>query len=184
MSDKRKAVGILSKAELLEIGYAFDLAVVQRMSVDELRGVIAGSKRATLPRILPYFSRETLKDACAALGLPVSGSKGELMARIAPTDEAPLTQTALPLGRQSESGEAAPVQAPGAVQPPPSRTAPPPPSSPPAVMRLVPPPAAVPVITTPMLSLAVIDHPSGLGRPPRGGRDHPDRPSEGRFFGR
>lgn len=82
MSDKRRILGVLSKAELLELGYVFELAVVQRMSVDELRDAIAGSKRATLPRVLPHLRRERLKEACEALGLAVGGSKNALVARL------------------------------------------------------------------------------------------------------
>lgn len=82
MSDKRRILGLLSKAELLELSYVFELPVVQRMSVDELRDVVAGSKRATLPRLLPHLRRDRLKEACEELGLAVSGSKNALVARL------------------------------------------------------------------------------------------------------
>jgi DNA methylase len=97
MSEKRKVIAVLSKAELLEIGYGFSLPVVQRMNVDELRDVIASSKRATLPRVLPFFSRDALKDACTVLGLAVSGSKADLIARIAPAGDEPAMRAALPI---------------------------------------------------------------------------------------
>lgn len=96
MSDKRKVLAILTKPELLEVGNQFELSFTQRMNVDELRGVIAGSKRATLPKIAPLLTRERLREACEALGLAVGGSKQDLVDRIVGSDdEAPEKQSTL-----------------------------------------------------------------------------------------
>ena len=90
MSIKRKALSVLTKPELLEIGHEFGLDVKQSMRVDEFIDVIAGSKRARIEKVLPLFSRERLKEVCDLLGLPVTASnKGEYIDRILGRDDAP-----------------------------------------------------------------------------------------------
>jgi len=79
MTYKRRALSALTKPELLEIGRAFELDVVARMSVDELRDAVAASKRATLEKILPALSRETLKSICETLGLPTDGKEKQTL---------------------------------------------------------------------------------------------------------
>jgi adenine-specific DNA-methyltransferase len=83
MSLKRKALSVLSKGELLELGYELGLDAKQSMRIDELVDTLAGSKRATIEKVLPLFSREKLRDVCEVLGLPVTAAnKSELVDRI------------------------------------------------------------------------------------------------------
>lgn len=79
MTPKRRALGVLRKAELLEVGRAFGLDVAQRMAVDELVDVVAGSKRATLDQILDVLSRDTLKEICTELNLSTTAREKRLL---------------------------------------------------------------------------------------------------------
>lgn len=83
MSYKRRALQALTRAELLEIGRQFELGVKTSMSVDEVRDVVARSKRATLDKVLPLLSRDNLKGICEELGLATEGrEKKEIQERI------------------------------------------------------------------------------------------------------
>ncbi|MBV8758202.1 MAG: class I SAM-dependent DNA methyltransferase, partial [Deltaproteobacteria bacterium] len=84
MSFKRRVLSALGKEELLEIGRGLDLEVTAAMRVDDLRDVIAKSKRASVPRIVQEsMSRDTLKAICVACGLDdTSKEKGPLVERI------------------------------------------------------------------------------------------------------
>jgi DNA modification methylase len=79
MTPKRRALSVLRKTELLEVGKIFELEVSQRMTVDELVDVVAGSKRATLDEILGTLSRDTLKAICGELGLATDGREKRLL---------------------------------------------------------------------------------------------------------
>lgn len=91
MSFKRRALSALGKEELLEIGRRLELEVVSRMPVDELRDVLAGSKRAHLAAIVTEeLSRDTLKKICVACGLDDGGrEKAPLIERILTAGERP-----------------------------------------------------------------------------------------------
>src|SRR4051812_41097056 len=52
MTFKRRVLSALGKADLLEIGRGLELEVTTRMSVDELRDVLARSKRASMASIV------------------------------------------------------------------------------------------------------------------------------------
>jgi SAM-dependent methyltransferase len=88
MSFKRRVVAALGKDELLEIGRRLELEVAVRMTVDELRDVIAASKRARLSEIVAdSLSRDTLKAICLACGLDDTGKeKAQLVDRILAAD--------------------------------------------------------------------------------------------------
>jgi len=73
MTPKRRALGALTKADLLEIGRHFELEVVARMSLDELLDAVGRSKKATLDKIVRVVSRDTLKAMCDALEIPRDG---------------------------------------------------------------------------------------------------------------
>ncbi|MBI4699892.1 MAG: hypothetical protein HY744_01790 [Deltaproteobacteria bacterium] len=73
MTYKRRALQALTKADLLELARQLELDAVARMTVDEVRGVVARSRRATLDKILPLLSRDGLKAVCAELGLATEG---------------------------------------------------------------------------------------------------------------
>ena len=76
MTFKRRVLSGLGKAELLEIGRGLELEVTTRMTLDELRDVIAGSKRAKLGVIVTEgLSRDTLKEICRACGLDDTGEE-------------------------------------------------------------------------------------------------------------
>jgi hypothetical protein len=60
--------------DLLVIGRCLELEVRTRMSVDEVRDVIAKSKRATLGVIVKNLSRDTLKAICRAVGISDVGA--------------------------------------------------------------------------------------------------------------
>jgi DNA modification methylase len=79
MTSKRRALAVLRKAELLEVARVFELDVAPRMTVDELVGVVAGSKRATLDQILGTLSRDTLKAICTELDLHSDGREKRVL---------------------------------------------------------------------------------------------------------
>ena len=79
MTFKRRALGALTRAELLEIGRGLELEVSTGMRLDELIDAVAGSKRATLERILPTLSRDTLKSICFAVGEPAEGREKQVI---------------------------------------------------------------------------------------------------------
>ena len=134
MTYKRRALLALTKQELLEIGRAFELEVAARMSVDEVRDVVARSKRATLDRILLQLSRDNLKGVCAELGRPAdgrdeqpsierilepaqSGPDGEDADGARPAPAEPERETGQPAG-QIQMWQTYPVVAPSAPPPP------------------------------------------------------------------
>jgi adenine-specific DNA-methyltransferase len=84
MTFKRRVLSVLGKDELLGIGRKLELEVATRMSVDELRDVIARSKRAGIEKIVnDGLSRDVLKAICEACGLNASGKeKQPLVQRI------------------------------------------------------------------------------------------------------
>jgi SAM-dependent methyltransferase len=84
MTFKRRVLSALGKDQLLEIGRGLDLEVATRMAVDDLRDVIAKSKRASLSAIVQEsLSRDALKEICVAVGLDDTGKeKSVLVERI------------------------------------------------------------------------------------------------------
>ncbi len=84
MTFKRRVLLALGKEELLAIGREVELDVKARMSVDELRDVVAKSKRATLDVIVSEaLSRDALKAICTELELSdVGAAKSVLIERI------------------------------------------------------------------------------------------------------
>jgi hypothetical protein len=84
MTFKRRVLSPLGKDQLLEIGRGLELEVATRMGVDDLRDVIAKSKRASLIAIVQEsLSRDVLKEICAAVGLDDTGKeKSVLVERI------------------------------------------------------------------------------------------------------
>jgi adenine-specific DNA-methyltransferase len=79
MTFKRRALGALTRAELLDTGRGLELDVSTAMRLDELIDAVAGSKRATLERILPPLSRDTLKSICFAVGEPAEGREKQVI---------------------------------------------------------------------------------------------------------
>jgi len=55
MTYKRRALGVLSRTELLEVGRELEVGVSSGMRLDELLDVVAGSKRARLDRVLRHY---------------------------------------------------------------------------------------------------------------------------------
>lgn len=84
MTFKRRVLLALGKEELLAIGRGGELDVKARMSVDELRDVVAKSKRVTLDVIVSEaLSRDALKAICTELELSdVGAAKSVLIERI------------------------------------------------------------------------------------------------------
>jgi adenine-specific DNA-methyltransferase len=114
MTFKRRALRALTRAELLDIGRGLELEVSTGMRLDELVDAVAGSKRATLERILPSLTRDTLKSICFAVGEPAEGrEKQVIIDRIlaaSGADERPV-----PKGKK---GTQAGAEAPFALTPP------------------------------------------------------------------
>jgi adenine-specific DNA-methyltransferase len=79
MTFKRRALGALTRVELLDVGRGLELDVSTGMRLDELIDAVAGSKRATLERILPTLSRDTLKSICFAVGEPAEGREKQII---------------------------------------------------------------------------------------------------------
>lgn len=83
MTPKRRILSVLNKSELLEVAEATGIETTSRHTVEQLRDLIAGSKRVSVDKMLPLFSRDSLKSACTALGLVSEGrEKKELADRI------------------------------------------------------------------------------------------------------
>ena len=84
MTFKRRVLSALGKDALLKIGRELQLEVTTRMSVSDLRDVLAKSKRARLSEIVQeWLPRHNLKDVCAAVGLDATGKeKAALVERI------------------------------------------------------------------------------------------------------
>lgn len=84
MTFKRRVLSALGKEALLEIGRSLELEVSTRMSVDELRDVLASSKRARIDTIVgESMSRDMLKEICRTCGLDDTGKeKRALVERI------------------------------------------------------------------------------------------------------
>jgi adenine-specific DNA-methyltransferase len=80
MTFKRKALGALTRVELLEAGKALELDVTTGMRLDEMMDVVAGSKkRGILERILALLSRDTLKSICFAVGISAEGREKQVL---------------------------------------------------------------------------------------------------------
>lgn len=83
MTDKQRALEALTKPLLLEIARTLEVDVRASMSVGEVREALAGSKRASLSKMLPLLGHGSLKIVCEQLGLPSNGrKKQELVDRI------------------------------------------------------------------------------------------------------
>jgi hypothetical protein len=80
MTFKRKALGALTRVELLEVGKALELDVTTGMRLDEMMDVVAGSKkRGILEKILARLSRDTLKSICFAVGISAEGRENQVV---------------------------------------------------------------------------------------------------------
>ena len=80
MTFKRRALGALNRAELLEVGKALELAVTSGMRLDDLLDRVAGSKkRGMMEKILPMLSRDTLKAICEAVGISSEGREKQVL---------------------------------------------------------------------------------------------------------
>lgn len=79
MAIKRKALAVLTRAELLEVGRSLSLDVSSGMRLDELVDIVAGSKKARLDRVLGMLSRDTLKSICFAVGISAEGREKEVL---------------------------------------------------------------------------------------------------------
>ncbi|HEY3353163.1 MAG TPA: site-specific DNA-methyltransferase [Polyangia bacterium] len=142
---------------MLDISREFELDVVVRMSVDEIRDAVGRSKRATLAKILPLLQRDTLKAICRELNLSdVGREKQEIIDRILGVDDEeeerpkkqgpvpaaapPPGQSALPF-KPATAPPTRPVEAPFAVTAPrPTAPAPAPAAAPPAALPAPPAP--------------------------------------------
>jgi DNA modification methylase len=79
MAFKRKALAVLTRSELLEIGRSLGLEVSTGMRLDELIDIVAGSKKARLDRVLGALSRDTLKSICFAVGISAEGREKDVL---------------------------------------------------------------------------------------------------------
>jgi type I restriction enzyme M protein len=89
MPSKRDVLSQLLREELISVVERFELEVADRRKKDDLLEAVAASKKATLADVLPDFSRERLKELCAALGLDDGGrEKAILIERLVGTGKA------------------------------------------------------------------------------------------------
>ena len=84
MTYKRRVLSALGKEDLLAVARALELDVSARMSVDDLRDVIAKAKGVSVGDVVTdSMSRDTLKAICEACGLEPNGrDKQGLVQRI------------------------------------------------------------------------------------------------------
>lgn len=84
MTFKRRVLSALGKEELQEVARRLELDITTRMTIDELRDVVAKSKRASVSEIVQEsMSRDTLKAICEACGLDAtSKEKAPLVERV------------------------------------------------------------------------------------------------------
>ena len=126
MPTKRAILSELTADELRANVEYYDLPVLDRRVKTELVDALAVSRKARLDEILPYLSRDRLKELCRAFGLDDTGrEKAELAARLIGTPAPPKTDsraTAPPAARLT--GNSAPPKKAGPDAPEP---APPPP---------------------------------------------------------
>lgn len=135
MTFKRRVLSVFSKAELLELGRGFELNVKAAMTVDQVREVLAGSKRAKLSAIVTSaLERDTLKAICVACGLDPTGKEKQLLvdrilsgsadrhddepsARTNPTDKRPSDRSEIKVAKKtSDKKQASPAVPEAAVQ--------------------------------------------------------------------
>ena len=79
MALTRKALAVLTRTELLEVGRSLGLEVNSAMRLDELIDVVAGSKKVRLDRVLGALSRDTLKSICFAVGISADGREKDVL---------------------------------------------------------------------------------------------------------
>ena len=80
MTFKRKVLTALTRSDLLEVGRALELDVTTNMRLEDLRDVVAGSKkRGMMEKILPLLSRDTLKTVCEAVGISQEGREKQVL---------------------------------------------------------------------------------------------------------
>ncbi len=80
MTFKRRVLSALTKAELLELGRGLELEVKAAMVVDELRDLLASSKRAKLERLVTAdLKLDQLKAICEACDLDPVGKEKQLL---------------------------------------------------------------------------------------------------------
>lgn len=73
MPTKREVLAALGRDDLLACLDQYGLEVRDRRVKDDLVDALASSRKARIDEMLPTLSRESLKDACRALGLDDSG---------------------------------------------------------------------------------------------------------------
>jgi type I restriction enzyme M protein len=83
MPSKRQLLEVLTRTELVDLVNRFELEVEDRRSKDLLIEAVTQSRRASLADALPTYSRDRLKELCAALGLDADGrEKAVLIERL------------------------------------------------------------------------------------------------------
>lgn len=81
--DQRKALDVLTRPRLLEVGAALDLDLSSRLRKSDMVEALAGSRRTTLARILDCLKRDELKALCRTAGIDDSGrNKADIADRI------------------------------------------------------------------------------------------------------
>ena len=127
MTFKRKALGALTRAELLEVGKTLDLGVTTGMRLDEMMDKVAGcKKRGILEKILDILGRDTLKSVCFAVGISAEGREKQLLVdrilaaeRGGDSDDADGDgETPEPKAKKARKEEAAKIAPPAAPAPP------------------------------------------------------------------
>lgn len=80
MTFKRRVLSALTKAELLELGRGLELEVKAAMAVDDLRDLLASSKRAKLERLVTTdLKLDQLKAICEACDLDTVGKEKQVL---------------------------------------------------------------------------------------------------------
>ncbi len=84
---KRSVLACLTKKRLIEVDRLFDVGTAQPETKAEFIEGLAHSKAASFRKVLDQLLLAELKVACRAHDLPVSGSKGDLSARLLGEDD-------------------------------------------------------------------------------------------------
>ncbi len=82
MTEKRRALAALTRADLLLVGRAFQLQVSPRMALEDLHRTLSSSGRGNLAQILPELPDASVAKVAQALGLPADEARALLVTRI------------------------------------------------------------------------------------------------------
>ncbi len=111
--DLRLALGVLTKARLLEVASKESHEGPTRKRKDEIVEALASSGRVALDQLLAHYTRDELKSACEAAGLSTKGrEKAVIVARLLGDDDSALPSPSPPITTRSATTRSAKKSAP------------------------------------------------------------------------